>query len=178
MGYHGNFPNPQMYNYDLAEPRDTPKWSFCDRKGASCLLKHHSATPLPPPVPPVPLRTILAQTVLLPSSPPPRHPSFAFTGLTTSSLASGLQPPPSPPPGSQPPPAVGLADNLLYDVYKYVFAPQDRGDGGVVDDGECCKLLMGAIHIADRVVTVSPSYKEEVLICSSPISCRSSLTPR
>ncbi len=33
----------------------------------------------------------------------------------------------------------------------------------MVDDGECVKLLMGAISIADRVVTVSPSYKEEVL---------------
>eukprot|EP00283_Hemiselmis_rufescens_P004277 CAMPEP_0173428992 /NCGR_PEP_ID=MMETSP1357-20121228/7817_1 /TAXON_ID=77926 /ORGANISM="Hemiselmis rufescens, Strain PCC563" /LENGTH=737 /DNA_ID=CAMNT_0014393101 /DNA_START=137 /DNA_END=2353 /DNA_ORIENTATION=+ len=88
MGYQGNFPNPQMYNYDLDDPRDTPKWSFQD---------------------------------------------------------------------------LGLADNLLYDVYKYVFPEEDRGDKGEVDDGECCKLLMGAIHIADRIVTVSPSYKEEVM---------------
>jgi len=88
MGYQGNFPNPQMYNYDLEDPRETPKWSFMD---------------------------------------------------------------------------LGLADNLLYDVYKYVFPEEDRGDKGEVDDGECCKLLMGAIHIADRIVTVSPSYKEEVM---------------
>jgi starch synthase len=87
MGYHGNFPNPQMYNYDLPDPRETPKWTFQD---------------------------------------------------------------------------LGLADDLLYDVYKYNFPPEERGDGGEVDDGECCKLLMGAIHISDRIVTVSPSYKEEI----------------
>ena len=30
MGYHGNFPNPLMYNYDLPDPRDTPKWDLQD----------------------------------------------------------------------------------------------------------------------------------------------------
>lgn len=88
MGYHGNFPNPQMYNYNLPDPRHTPKWTFCD---------------------------------------------------------------------------LGLADNLFYDLYKWIFPPEERGDGGVVDDGECVKLLMGGIMMADRVVTVSPAYKEEVL---------------
>ena len=29
MGYHGNFPNPLMYNYNLPDPRDTPKWCVC-----------------------------------------------------------------------------------------------------------------------------------------------------
>jgi len=88
MGYHGNFPNPQMYNYDLPDPRLTPKWSFCD---------------------------------------------------------------------------LGLRDNAYYDMYKWVFPPDERGDKGVVDDGECAKLLLGAIRMADRVVTVSPSYREEIL---------------
>jgi len=30
MGYHGNFPNPLMYNYDLEDPRETPKWHLTD----------------------------------------------------------------------------------------------------------------------------------------------------
>ncbi|EKX43398.1 hypothetical protein GUITHDRAFT_73067 [Guillardia theta CCMP2712] len=59
--------------------------------------------------------------------------------------------------------ASGLADNSYYDNYKWVFPPQERGDGGVVDDGECAKLLLGGINMADRVVTVSPSYKEEIM---------------
>jgi starch synthase len=88
MGYPGNFPNPQMYNYDLEDPRETPKWTFCD---------------------------------------------------------------------------LGLADNLYYDLYKYIFPVELRGDQGVVDDGECARLLKGAIHMADRVVTVSPTYRNEIM---------------
>ena len=77
-----------MYNYDLPDPRLTPKWSLCD---------------------------------------------------------------------------LGLRDNSYYDMYKWVFPPDERGDKGVVDDGECAKLLLGAIRMADRVVTVSPSYREEIM---------------
>jgi len=87
MGYHGNFPNPLMYNYDLENPRDTPKWSLCD---------------------------------------------------------------------------LGLKDDAYYDQYKFIFPPEKRGDNGIVDDGECFKTLLGGIQMADRVVTVSPSYREEI----------------
>jgi len=87
MGYHGNFPNPLMYNYDLEDPRDTPKWSLTD---------------------------------------------------------------------------LGLKDDAYYDQFKFVFPPEARGDNGLVDDGECFKTLLGGIMMADRVVTVSPSYKEEI----------------
>jgi starch synthase len=77
-----------MYNYDLPDPRQTPKWSLCD---------------------------------------------------------------------------LGLRDNAYYELYKWVFPPEARGDQGVVDDGECAKLLLGAMRMADRVVTVSPAYREEVM---------------
>ena len=40
--------------------------------------------------------------------------------------------------------------------------PTPHTHTGIVDDGECFKTLLGGVMMSDRVVTVSPSYREEI----------------
>jgi len=59
----------------------------------------------------------------------------------------------------------GLADNAYYDKYLWTFPIEERPSKGrdPRDDGEAIKLLRGGIEMADRVVTVAPSYKDEIM---------------
>eukprot|EP00293_Proteomonas_sulcata_P014869 CAMPEP_0184292952 /NCGR_PEP_ID=MMETSP1049-20130417/4590_1 /TAXON_ID=77928 /ORGANISM="Proteomonas sulcata, Strain CCMP704" /LENGTH=361 /DNA_ID=CAMNT_0026600875 /DNA_START=114 /DNA_END=1199 /DNA_ORIENTATION=- len=60
---------------------------------------------------------------------------------------------------------MGLPDNAYYERYQHTFPIEERPSKGrdPRDDGEAVKLLRGAIEMADRVVTVAPSYKEEIM---------------
>jgi len=59
----------------------------------------------------------------------------------------------------------GLRDNAYYDKYVWTFPIEERPSKGrdPRDDGEAIKLLRGGIEMADRVVTVAPSYKDEMM---------------
>eukprot|EP00802_Teleaulax_amphioxeia_P007215 Tamp_07221.p1 GENE.Tamp_07221~~Tamp_07221.p1 ORF type:complete len:746 (+),score=180.62 Tamp_07221:72-2309(+) len=58
----------------------------------------------------------------------------------------------------------GLRDQAYYDRYLWTFPIDERPSKGrdPRDDGEAIKLLRGGIEMADRVVTVAPSYKDEM----------------
>jgi len=58
----------------------------------------------------------------------------------------------------------GLRDNAYYDKYLWTFPVDERPSKGrdPRDDGEAIKLLRGGMEMADRVVTVAPSYKDEI----------------
>jgi len=77
----------------------------------------------------------------------------------------GYQGPFPNPPFSEAPPFsfcdFGLRDNAYYDKYFWVYPEQDRAHA--LDKGESVKLLKGGIEMADRVVTVAPSYKDEIM---------------
>ena len=77
----------------------------------------------------------------------------------------GYQGPFPNPPSSEAPPFsfcdFGLRDNAYYDKYFWVYPEKDRAHG--LDKGEAVKLLKGAIEMCDRVVTVAPSYAEEIM---------------
>ena len=69
MGYHGNFPNPLMYNYDLPDPRDTPKWDLQDIGLKVRVTAHacrHSCLPL------LVASRVLSAPLWMPTSLPPR----------------------------------------------------------------------------------------------------------
>lgn len=55
----------------------------------------------------------------------------------------------------------GLRDNAYYDRFFWVYPECDRAHA--LDKGEAIKLLKGGIEMADRVVTVAPSYKDEII---------------
>ena len=53
----------------------------------------------------------------------------------------------------------------LYPAYTDAVSPeQDRAHA--LDKGEAIKLLKGGIEMSDRVVTVAPSYKDEIMVCA------------
>jgi len=58
----------------------------------------------------------------------------------------------------------GLRDQSYYDKFLWTFPIDERPSKGrdPRDDGEAIKLLRGGIEMADRVVTVAPSYKDEM----------------
>jgi len=59
---------------------------------------------------------------------------------------------------------MGLRDNSYYDKFQWTFPIDERPSKGrdPRDDGAAIKLLRGGIEMADRVVTVAPSYKDEI----------------
>jgi starch synthase len=59
----------------------------------------------------------------------------------------------------------GLSDDAYYDRYVWTFPVDERPSKGrdPRDTGEAIKLLRGGIEMADRVVTVAPSYKDEIM---------------
>ena len=69
------------------------------------------------------------------------------------------------PPFSEAPPFsfcdFGLRDNAYYDKYFWVYPEEDRAHA--LDKGEAVKLLKGGIEMSDRVVTVAPSYCQEIM---------------
>jgi len=77
----------------------------------------------------------------------------------------GYQGPFPNPPYSEAPPFsfcdFGLRDNAYYDKYFWVYPEADRAHA--LDKGESVKLLKGGIEMSDRVVTVAPSYKDEIM---------------
>lgn len=77
----------------------------------------------------------------------------------------GYQGPFPNPPYSEAPPFsfcdFGLRDNAYYDKYFWVYPEEVRAHA--LDKGEAVKLLKGAIEMSDRVVTVAPSYAEEIM---------------
>lgn len=56
---------------------------------------------------------------------------------------------------------LGLRDNSYYDKYFWVYPEKDRAHA--LDKGEAVKMLKGGIEMADRVVTVAPSYRDEIM---------------
>jgi len=60
---------------------------------------------------------------------------------------------------------LGLRDNAYYECYQWTFPIDERPSKGrdPRDTGEAIKLLRGGIEMADRVVTVAPSYKDEIM---------------
>mmetsp|Transcript_43661 Transcript_43661/g.102666 ORF Transcript_43661/g.102666 Transcript_43661/m.102666 type:complete len:670 (-) Transcript_43661:214-2223(-) len=77
----------------------------------------------------------------------------------------GYQGPFPNPPYSEAPPFsfcdFGLRDNAYYDKYFWVYPEETRAHA--LDKGESVKLLKGGIEMSDRVVTVAPSYKDEIM---------------
>lgn len=77
----------------------------------------------------------------------------------------GYQGPFPNPPFSEAPPFsfcdFGLRDNAYYDKYFWVYPEEDRAHA--LDKGEAVKLLKGGIEMSDRVVTVAPSYCQEIM---------------
>jgi starch synthase len=77
----------------------------------------------------------------------------------------GYQGPFPNPPFSQAPPFsfcdFGLRDNAYYDKYFWVYPEKDRAHA--LDKGEAIKLLKGGIEMSDRVITVAPSYCQEIM---------------
>jgi len=77
----------------------------------------------------------------------------------------GYQGPFPNPPFSEAPPFsfcdFGLRDNAYYDKYFWVYPEADRAHA--LDKGEAIKLLKGGIEMSDRVVTVAPSYCQEIM---------------
>eukprot|EP00292_Cryptomonas_paramecium_P003078 CAMPEP_0113674386 /NCGR_PEP_ID=MMETSP0038_2-20120614/7386_1 /TAXON_ID=2898 /ORGANISM="Cryptomonas paramecium" /LENGTH=618 /DNA_ID=CAMNT_0000590953 /DNA_START=66 /DNA_END=1918 /DNA_ORIENTATION=- /assembly_acc=CAM_ASM_000170 len=59
---------------------------------------------------------------------------------------------------------MGLRDDAYYDRYVWTFPIEERPSKGrdPRDTGEAIKLLRGGIEMADRVVTVAPTYKDEI----------------
>jgi len=55
----------------------------------------------------------------------------------------------------------GLRDNAYYDKFFWLYPASQRMHA--LDKGEAIKLLKGGIEMADRVVTVAPSYKDEII---------------
>jgi len=62
---------------------------------------------------------------------------------------------------------LGLPDDSYYDRFVWTFPIDERPSKGrdPRDTGEAIKLLRGGIEMADRVVTVAPSYKDEIMSC-------------
>lgn len=55
----------------------------------------------------------------------------------------------------------GLRDDAYYDRYFWVFPEDQRCHA--LDKGEAIKMLKGGIEMSDRVITVSPSYCQEIM---------------